>query len=308
MLQILKKKLHSNRGASMILVLALFLVCTMVSSVILAAASSGISRNAQRAEHQSGYLAISSASDLIIEELTELGVYAGKTITGRRGCQDCTVEGYIDFEGTRVNGYRLDAEYTTNPADKDYASNPLDDGHLLIAKEECSNPYANAVMDEELTTLDGKFGKLFMRACNQVIKTQADYEETIIIGLANEDERLPDVRCVFKMDTDYNVSFQLTSVRFDSSTNTYKVVNDYTIVIKAGATIKTGDIVESTDVSDVHVIYYKEYIEETNTETGEVSGSYTPRKEEWAIPIEVTTVVTEISWGVPSVEKEVLSQ
>lgn len=281
------RKLQSNRGASMILVLALFLVCVMVSSVILAAASFGVSRNAQRAKQQNGYLAVSSATDLIMEELDVLGIYVGKNIVGRYGCQDCTVEGYIEYDGETIQGMRLDAEYTTNPADKDYVSNPLDDGHLLIQKTH--EPYVFAVTDEEKTTLGGVLGEMFQRGCTQVFATGSVYSEKMTVALSDSDERLPDVKCLFTMDSEYNVSFELTTEQ-----------SDYSIVIASVATVKTSDITESIETTDVHTIYYKRFVEST--------GSYTTEKEEWAIPIEVITTTTEISWGVPVVEKGVLSQ
>ena len=286
-MNLLKNKLQSNRGASMILALALFLICVMVSSVILAAASSGISRNAQRAEQQAGYLAVSSATDLILEEMDVVGVYVGKNILGRYCCQDCTVEGYIVYDGEMKEGVRLDAEYTSNPLDQDYASNPLDDGHLLMPKSH--DPYVFAIEDGDRTTLTGVFGELFRRACNQVFETGAAYTETVTIGLSNEDDRLPDVICYFTMDTDYNVTFQLTTEN-----------SDYAVLVSSTAKKTIGDITESVETTDVHTIYYKKF--DANT------GSYFSVKEEWAIPVEVTSTATEISWGEPRIEKEVLSQ
>lgn len=285
----LQKKLKSNCGASMILALALFLICTMVSSVIIAAAASGVSRNAQRVEQQNGYLAISSATDLILEELDGLGSYVGKNTIGRYGCKDCTVEGYIAYEGSLIYGVRLDAEFTSNPADKDYVSNPLDDGHLLIKKDH--DPYVQTVKDEEKTSLDGLLGPMFERGCNQVFISGTSYQETITIALTNTDERLPDVTCIFTMTEDYDVSFQLTTEK-----------SDYAVVVSVEGTEDSDDEEpnETTDVSDIHTIYYKKFDQST--------GSYYTMEEQWAIPIEVVTTYTEISWADPIVEKEVLSQ
>lgn len=293
MVKLLKKKIHSNRGASMILALALFLICTMVSSVIIAAASTGISRNAQRTKQQIGYLAIGSASDLIMEELENLEVYVGKNIEGRYGCQDCTVEGYIEYKNeetgsvSTVNGVRLDAEYTDNPLDKNFVSNPLDDGHLLIPVSH--DPYVYAVTDGDKTNLDGVLGEMFQRGCTQVFATGSSYTENMTISLSNSDERMPDVTCLFTMDEEYNVSFQLTTAE-----------SDYSLVITAVAVVKVSDITESTDDSDEHTIYYKKFDEAT--------GSYTSVATKWAIPIEVITTTTEISWSGSKVEKGVLSQ
>lgn len=286
-MNLLQKKLNSKRGASMILVLSLFLICVMVSSVILAAASAGISRNAQRVEQQNGYLAVSSATSLIIEELETLGVYAGKNITGRYGCEDCNVEGYIYYNGTPISGYRLDAEFTSNPMDKDYVSNPLDDGHLIVKTGH--DPYVFAVKDGDNTTLDGVFAGVFERGCTQVFTLGAPYTETFQIALQEADDRLPVVNCAFTMDTDYNVKFLLTTE-----------TSGYAVSVSCVADVKVSDITETIDTTDEHKIYYKKFIE------GE--GIYETKEEVWSIPIEVTSVTTEISWSGPKVEKEVLSQ
>ena len=287
MLQAIQKKGKCNRGASMMLALALLLVCVMVSSIILAAASSGASRNAQRVTQQMGYLAISSASDLIVTELEEIGTYVGKNVSGRYGCHDCNVNGYIQYNGSLVYGVRLDAEYTTNPIDKDYVSNPLDDGHLLIPVEHA--PYVYAASDEEQSTLDGMFGALFHRACNQVFITGLDYEETITIALAEQEERMPEVICYFVMDQEYRVSFTLTTE-----------ISKYSLIISMDAKEQSNRLPDTIEATDAHSIYYKKF--------NDMTGTYTTVKEEWAIPIEVSTVMKRVTWEEPVIEKGGLSQ
>ena len=280
-------KLKNNRGASMMLALSLFLVCVMVSSVILAAASAGASRNANRVEQQMGYLAVSSASDLLVTELKQMGSYVGKNQTGRYGCQDCNVNGYIQYNGALTYGLRLDAEYTTNPMDKDYVPNPLDDGHLLIPK--VHTPYMYAQNDEEQCTLGGMFGELFHRACSQIFVTGLAHEETIRIALSQQDERMPEVICYFKMDQKYNASFMLTTE-----------VSEYSILISMNAKTQESKLPDSIDTSDVHTIYYKKF--------DELTGTYTTVEEKWSIPIEVNTVLKRVEWDIPVVEKGGLSQ
>lgn len=286
MTKALSQKMKSNCGASMMLALALFLVCVMVSSVILAASSSGASRNAKRIEQQKGYLAVSSASDLLMTELKQIGSYAGLNITGRYGCKDCNVNGYIEYNGNLVHGVRLDAEYTTNPVDKDYVSNPLDDGHLLIPIEH--KPYVFATSDESQSTLDGMFGDLFQRACNQVFITGMDYEEKITIGLSEKDSRMPDVICRFVMDEEYKASFLLTTE-----------ISEYSVLISMHAQMQEIKLPDTVDETDVHTIYYKKF--------DPVSGTYTTVVDEWTIPIEVNTVQKRVSWNVPIIEKGGLS-
>lgn len=69
MLNRCKKKLNSRRGASFLLALLFFLVCGLVASSVLMAASSNAGRSrSSREEHQT-YLTISSAVRLLCDEL-----------------------------------------------------------------------------------------------------------------------------------------------------------------------------------------------------------------------------------------------
>ena len=74
-------KLKSKSGASLLLVLVLFFLCVMISSVIVAAATSGASRNANRERQQQGYLSITSAVELSLEEIKNAGKFVGKEET-----------------------------------------------------------------------------------------------------------------------------------------------------------------------------------------------------------------------------------
>lgn len=58
------KKLHSQRGETMLMALLLFLVGVMVSAVILAAAISAESDAKAAREEQQAYLTVSSAAEL----------------------------------------------------------------------------------------------------------------------------------------------------------------------------------------------------------------------------------------------------
>ena len=71
------KKLKSNTGASLSIALLLFLICTVVSAVILTAATAAVGRAAGQGEADQRYYAVSSAASLLAEELE------GKTVTVR---------------------------------------------------------------------------------------------------------------------------------------------------------------------------------------------------------------------------------
>lgn len=63
----LRKKINSQNGASVLLALMLFLVCFMVSAVILSAATANVDKMRQRESMQREYLAVSSAAQLLQE-------------------------------------------------------------------------------------------------------------------------------------------------------------------------------------------------------------------------------------------------
>lgn len=64
-----KKKLHSQKGASILLALMLFLVCFMVASVILSAATGNADKLRQREDNQKEFLSVSSAAYLLKDVL-----------------------------------------------------------------------------------------------------------------------------------------------------------------------------------------------------------------------------------------------
>ena len=73
----LSKKLHSQRGASILLALLLFLVCAMVAASILAAAVSNAGKVRSNRVEQQKYLTLSSAIRLVADELQK-AEYTGK--------------------------------------------------------------------------------------------------------------------------------------------------------------------------------------------------------------------------------------
>ncbi|MBO7675097.1 MAG: hypothetical protein J6S63_08825 [Atopobiaceae bacterium] len=66
-----KRKICSQRGASLSMALMLFLVCTTVASIVLAAGSAAIGRVSQLKEMEKSYCNVSSAAELIWDELNQ---------------------------------------------------------------------------------------------------------------------------------------------------------------------------------------------------------------------------------------------
>ena len=75
MLKVVKRKIEDNTGASITFALLLFLVCSMVSIVVVVAGSAAAGRMSQRAETDQRYYAVTSAVELLCDD------FKGKTVT-----------------------------------------------------------------------------------------------------------------------------------------------------------------------------------------------------------------------------------
>ena len=70
-MQAIKKKLRSQRGASLTFALLIFLVCAVLSSVIIVAATTAVGRMSRLAERDQKYYAVTSAAELMKDLLKE---------------------------------------------------------------------------------------------------------------------------------------------------------------------------------------------------------------------------------------------
>ena len=78
MLGKIARKLRSGRGASLLAALLLFLVCSVIGIVVLTAATAAAGRASKLAENDQRYFSVSSAAELLAQELS------GKTVTINR--------------------------------------------------------------------------------------------------------------------------------------------------------------------------------------------------------------------------------
>lgn len=276
----IKKKLQSNRGASMMMVLALFFVCVIVSSIIVFNASNGLSRTAQRTRQQRGYLAVSSAADFIAEEIRLDNAYVGISTTKKYGCDNCNIPIELVYGGNLVSGFRLDPEYI---------GTHIGDGHLMLEKNHIDRGEQKATdSDSDHTYANGIIGEMLIRAAEHVYLYETEYEESLILALA--DERMPDVNCKFTMDKEYNTRFVLATAE-----------SDYRLTVTSLAIIQDGKVEpKEEDRVDPHMVYYKVFNMEKGT-FEEVT------LEDYNIPIDVTIISRKVTWNVPKVEKGGLS-
>ena len=67
----MKRKLRSDRGASMLLALLLFLVCAVAGSVILASGTAAAGRMSELAEMDQRYYAVASAAEALRSQISK---------------------------------------------------------------------------------------------------------------------------------------------------------------------------------------------------------------------------------------------
>ena len=244
----IRQKLNNNTGASMILALALLLVCVVVSSIILSTAASGLNRNEKRVTQQQEYLALSSAAELIAKELQNAGEYEGELIVYEPLCQS----GYRPNEAVEL------ATVNTNS----YYRYPIavqlvpDATHFLLEPESDEVPdkqdfFCPIKREITVTTENtGSFSTILKEACEYVVANTAVYEKEFSMSVYTNtelDERLPEVKCTFEMDTEFDIQVNL-SVNGGES--------DYAMTVQVLAVVNQSDAesVVTTVCEEVHQI------------------------------------------------------
>lgn len=185
----IQAKLNSNKGSSLILVLMLFLVCIMVSSVVVATATVGASRSAYRTEQQRAYLSMSSAAELVAEDMKNLlqNSFSERIRVIEYGCNDVTLD-----ESERF--LEEDVTVTIDEVTVTYVGTPL---HL----DETSHYEVSGISG-------GLLGSVLSTACHEIFLGNSSYEEEFSIYPHPEgvDERFTKVHCKFVMDAGYNIT------------------------------------------------------------------------------------------------------
>ena len=102
----MKNKLQSQRGASITFALLLFLVCSVVSIVVVVAGSAAAGRMSQRAETDQRYYAVTSAVELLCDDFKGMTVtveYSKKSDDSKPGVSAVEVTKVIDQTGSQRN-------------------------------------------------------------------------------------------------------------------------------------------------------------------------------------------------------------
>ena len=118
-MQAIKKKLRSQRGASITFALLIFLVCAVVGSVVLAAGTAASGRLAELAEYEQRYHAVNSAAELLSKEIC-----SGKTIVKCQKTTTTTIVQTFDSDYQFISETRKDDEAVETYQEPDISTVP----------------------------------------------------------------------------------------------------------------------------------------------------------------------------------------
>lgn len=102
-MKLLRKKLNSKRGASIVLALVFFLVCAAIGAVLLTSAMANAGRLSHMKEEQQAYLTLSSAVKLVQQELGDMA-YKGEIITINGDASAAETDTSVTPEESAVSG------------------------------------------------------------------------------------------------------------------------------------------------------------------------------------------------------------
>ena len=217
----LKNKLNSNRGSSILIALGLLLICAMISSVIIVAAASGSSRNVQRQEQQRYYLSMSSASQIIMDELLNI---QEKKYIGREELVICGCDKYREKEKKQfpeyenIWGYEIPlTEFNIEGAIEPMFTEICPSGtwKKVTYKSDVNN-LDNVLLDLYPTdSQKANMEFLVLEAAEAIYMNDMngltdDYEKNFTINVPDTENRLSDVKGKFTMDAGYNIVIELT--------------------------------------------------------------------------------------------------
>ena len=129
-LQMLKQKLKSQRGASITFALLLFLVCAVVGSAVLVAGTAAAGRMSKIAEMDQRYYAVNSAARLLVDQVA--GDKNTVTITKRDSKETPSADSTFYLLDNEAGG--------ENPIGSDSSLSISQDAAYRLAKEETTSP------------------------------------------------------------------------------------------------------------------------------------------------------------------------
>lgn len=317
MINQLNRKLRSRRGASITYALLIFLVCTVVGSVVLAAGAAAAGRLSKVAEMDQRYYSVTSAADLLAKKLN------GKTVTITRTREEtsATTVSYklVDKHDNTVTPpivlYTYTEQYPTTPVPEVTANytTTIYDGTNNYAVDDISDVIVASDKTESNTgaSIKNPSTKTFLTECALDLMYLNDAGES-----RNNANTKSAMDYSFQMSASKTGSFalehtvSLTGVTADDLKvdGKYTLMPDGTLILS----LSNADSGGSGNVYTLELILSPD-IEETKNKssTGPTVTSATPAEGyEWAeqtTTTETTTVTSKITWKIKSITKKVVS-
>ena len=232
------KKIKQQNGSSILIALALFLICAMVASSVIVAAASGSTRNVNRVDKQQAYLSISSAAGMLLKELDSVGQFVGSATKKEYGCSQYAKDGckehytYLGV-GRDIIGYK----FTDCPMGREATILP----ELCVSDE----VFSEHRMDES-SAVKGLLKEVIEDASLCICQGNAltGYQTTFTIDAG--EQRLPVVTCDFSMDSSYDITLVL-----------HTDVSEYAVTIFLEGHSFKDDVLLTEDLPCTHEVYYK---------------------------------------------------
>lgn len=275
-------KLRSDSGASLSFALLLFLVCTVIGSVVLAAGTASAGRMSQLGESDQRYYSVASAAQLLAKELTD------KEVRIIRECVETTTTPYKiqdDAETLVSNGSATKAyKYTTTLQKKDgdiiatktkeYADSAEQTGepfyndvtagsflseravHLLFGTAgTCNNSDAmsksfssSETVEDGLFTMEHTFNSDILKITGKYRMTA---DGTIVLTLWDKDGKDQSFSLVLTLQPEFVENTTTSSVTsppepFNPASKEYRATETRTTVKESTATWKLGSITKNS--------------------------------------------------------------
>lgn len=292
-MEFLKTKCREEKGASVLIAMALLLICMMVSSVILVAAAAGSSRNSQRIRSQQEYYSLRFAAELLMEELAKL---QGKQYIGRQQVEVCSCsdpnlvspqkEEFADYGKMGYKILSLGVDGISDPMILELC--PQTDWEKISYKSDENNT-DNVILDYSPSSMKKENMEFLILSAveNFYFSGINDFEEEFIIKVPEGEERLRNVNCKVVMDDSYNFTWYLTVENSNYAA---------TITMEANVTLPPEEgFLTKVLGNQEHLGYYKKNISGTT----EIIDGYI------SIIKDLHYKDTVISWKKPVLEKGV---
>lgn len=220
----MKNKIKSQRGASITFALLLFLVCSMVSIVVVVAGSAAAGRMSQRAETDQRYYAVTSAVELLCDD------FKGKTVT-------------VEYDKA-VSASTVPDSAISVTAMKDYDNSPLTVANYAILEDvskklvsKIANKTGNSTTADNTLTLSAT-GPV-NSALNCTIKAYVKSDGRVIFEVSNKIET-GETKPVYTLQAVFETNITKSSSQYTQGGTTMEKAT--TILVWSLNSIKKGTV------------------------------------------------------------------